>query len=155
MYSFQHRYISVCDENVIENNIQLCHLVNSSHMHVIMKSRSYSTEVYSKKFAHHYDDVIMDTIASQITSLAIVYSIVYSSADQRKHQSSASLAFVRGTQMASYAENISIWWRHNDVVFCCGLLHSILCVCVLSNWQWTVLYCRCVTTLSPCNFTWD
>ena len=42
----------------------------------------------------HYDDVIMDTIASQITILAIVYSIVYSSADHRKHQSSASLAFV-------------------------------------------------------------
>ena len=43
----------------------------------------------------HYDD-IMDAIASQITSLTIVYSTVYSDADQRKHQSSASLAFVRG-----------------------------------------------------------
>ena len=39
----------------------------------------------------HYDDVIMSAIASQITSLTIVYSIVYSSTDQRKHQSSASL----------------------------------------------------------------
>ena len=38
----------------------------------------------------------MGAIASQITSLMIVYSIVYSAADQRKHQSSASLAFVRG-----------------------------------------------------------
>ena len=37
----------------------------------------------------------MGTIASQITSLTIVYSTVYSDADQRKHQSSASLAFVR------------------------------------------------------------
>ena len=37
----------------------------------------------------------MDAIASQITSLTIVYSIVYSDADQRKHQSSASLAIVR------------------------------------------------------------
>ena len=39
----------------------------------------------------------MDAIASQITSLTIVYSIVYSEAeaDERKHQSSASLAFVR------------------------------------------------------------
>ena len=44
----------------------------------------------------HYGDVIMDAIASQITSLTIVYSIVYSDGDQRKHQSSASLAFVRG-----------------------------------------------------------
>ena len=45
---------------------------------------------------YHYDDVIMGAIASRITSLTIVYSIVYSSTDQRKHQSSASLAFVRG-----------------------------------------------------------
>ena len=44
----------------------------------------------------HYDDVIMGTMASQITSLMIVYSSVYSDADQRKHQSSASLAFVWG-----------------------------------------------------------
>ena len=41
-------------------------------------------------------DVIMDAIGSQITSLAIVYPTVYSGADQRKHQNSASLAFVRG-----------------------------------------------------------
>ena len=44
----------------------------------------------------YYNDVIMSAMASQITSLTIVYSIVYSGADQRKHQSSASLAFVRG-----------------------------------------------------------
>ena len=44
----------------------------------------------------HYNDVIMSTIASQITSLTIVYLTVYSGAYQRKHQSSASLAFVRG-----------------------------------------------------------
>ena len=69
----------------------------------------------------HYDDVIMSAIASQITSLTIVYSIVYSDTEQKKHQSSASLAFVWGIhrgpvnspQMASYAENVSIWWRHH------------------------------------------
>ena len=43
----------------------------------------------------HYNDVIMSAMASQITSLTIVYLTVYSGADQRKHQSSASLAFVR------------------------------------------------------------
>ena len=37
----------------------------------------------------------MGTVASQITSLTIVYWNVYSDADQRKHESSASLAFVR------------------------------------------------------------
>ena len=48
------------------------------------------------ELVYHYNDVIMGTISSQITSLTIVYSITYSDADQRKHQSSASLAFVRG-----------------------------------------------------------
>ena len=38
----------------------------------------------------------MGTVASQITSLTIVYTAVYSDADQSKHQSSASLAFVWG-----------------------------------------------------------
>ena len=45
----------------------------------------------------HYNDRIMGVIASQIISLTIVYSIVYSDVDQRKHQTSASLAFVRGS----------------------------------------------------------
>ena len=79
--------------------------------------------------APHYGDVIMDAIASQITSLTIVYSTVYSDADQRKHQSSASLTFVRGIhrgpmnslhKMASNAENVSIWWRHH-AYHCCAL----------------------------------
>ena len=45
---------------------------------------------------NHYNDVIMTTMASQITSPTIGYSTVYSGGNQRKHQSSASLAFVRG-----------------------------------------------------------
>ena len=45
---------------------------------------------------YHYNDVIMVAIASKITSLTIVYSTVHSDADQRKHQSSASLAFLWG-----------------------------------------------------------
>ena len=65
----------------------------------------------------------MTTMAYQITSLTVVYSTVYSGADQRKHQSSASLAFVWGihreftgefpAQMASNTENVSIWWSHH------------------------------------------
>ena len=44
----------------------------------------------------HYCEVIMGEMASQITSLTNVYSAVYSGADQRKHQSSPSLACARG-----------------------------------------------------------
>ena len=62
----------------------------------------------------------MSAMASQITGHKIVYPAVYS--DQRKRQSSSSLAFfaenspVTGefpAQRASNTENISIWWRHH------------------------------------------
>ena len=92
-------------------------------------TRWYSSEViitmwkaWVRDVFHNYSDVIMGAIASQITSLTIVDSTVYSSADQRKHQSSASLAICAGNspvtgefpaQMASNAENVSIWWRHH------------------------------------------
>ena len=44
----------------------------------------------------HYSDVIMSAITSQFTSFTIVYSTIYSGIDQGKHQSSTSLALVRG-----------------------------------------------------------
>ena len=60
----------------------------------------------------------MNVMMSQVSS---GYSTVYSGTDQRKHQSFASLAFVRNslvtgefpTQRVSNAENVSIWWRHH------------------------------------------
>ena len=55
-----------------------------------------SNEPYIQDNWPHYNDVIMDAMTSQMTSLAIVYSSVYLGTDKRKHQSSASLAFVRG-----------------------------------------------------------
>ena len=76
---------------------------------------------------YHYSDVIMGAKASQITSLTIVYSIVYSGADQRKLQSSASLAFVQGIHQKPVnsphkwpltRKKVSIWWRHHDIYMC-------------------------------------
>ena len=70
----------------------------------------------------HYNDVIMSSVASQITSLTIVYSTVYTGADPRKHQSSASLACVRGIHRWPVNSRkmpvtriifFSIWWRHH------------------------------------------
>ena len=51
---------------------------------------------WTRTVENHYNDVIIGTMTSKITSLTSVYSTVYSGADQRKHQSSASLAFVCG-----------------------------------------------------------
>ena len=77
----------------------------------------------------HYGDVIMGTIASQITSLTTVYSTVYSDADQRKHQSSASLAFVWGIHRGPVNSQhkwpvtremfpFDDWWRHQQIATC-------------------------------------
>ena len=57
----------------------------------------------------------MGAMVSQITSLAIVYSTLYPGADQRKHRNSASLAGELPAQMASNAENVSIWWHHHEM----------------------------------------
>ena len=73
-----------------------------------------SNATFDEKLQYHYNDVIIGAIAPQITSLTIVYSAVDSDADQRKHQSSASLGTGEfPAQMASNAENFSFWWRHH------------------------------------------
>ena len=51
---------------------------------------------YWPSFSTYYIDVIMNAMASQITGVSIVYSTICSGAVERRHQSSASLAFVRG-----------------------------------------------------------
>ena len=73
----------------------------------------------------HYNQVIAGAVACQITSLTIVYSTVCLSADQRKHYSSASVAFAGNSpvtgefsaQTASYAESVFIWWYHHETVY--------------------------------------
>ena len=80
-------------------------------MHFVIPFKEYIWQIHGIRFPstpithrcpstfgcwNHFNDVIMGSMASQNTNLTIVYSTVYSNADQRKHQSSASLAFVRG-----------------------------------------------------------
>ena len=68
-------------------------LTRSQWVNEVTLTRMDQIDIYKTT---HYNDVIMTTMASQITSLRVVYSTVYSDANQRKHQSSASLAFVWG-----------------------------------------------------------
>ena len=60
---------------------------------LIIRTCTHTTRTY---IALHHSDDIMSAMASQITGVSIVYSTVCSGAGQRKHQSSASLAFVKG-----------------------------------------------------------
>ena len=65
----------------------------------------------------------MSAMASQITSVWIVYSSVYSNADQRKHQSSRHWLWQGNSpvtsefpaQRASNAENVFIWSLHHVI----------------------------------------
>ena len=65
---------------------------------MIKTDNEITTKQSSTVCAHilHYSDVIMSTVTLQITGVFIVCKTVRSGADQRKRQSSASLAFVRG-----------------------------------------------------------
>ena len=82
----------------------------------------------------HYNDVIMGSMTYQITSLTIVYPAVYSGADQRKHQSSASLVFVRAIHRGPM--NSPRKWPvtrkmfpFDDVIMPCESPHKIIALC--------------------------
>ena len=71
----------------------------------------------------HYNDVIMGMMASQITSLMIVYSTIYSRRRLKKTSKLRITGLCAGNspgtgefpaQMVSNTENVSIWWRHHD-----------------------------------------
>ena len=96
----------------------------------------------SCSFTSHYNDVIMSAMASQITSLMVVYLTFYSGADQRKHQSSASLAFVRGIHRwpANSPHKGPVTRKmiqFDDVITSCAY-HG-----TLPWWTWTRSYGRC------------
>ena len=75
--------------------------------------------IHMRAFSH-YSDVVMSAIASQIIGIS---SVCCSGPNQRKHQSSATLAFVRGINRSPVdspykepvtQEKVSFWWRHHN-----------------------------------------
>ena len=97
----------VCDSSAIHT-----HTVKSPHHYTLL-----NIELL------HYNDVTMSSMASQITSLTIVYSTVYSHADQKTSKLRVTGLCVWNSpatgefpaQRASNAENVSIWWRHHVI----------------------------------------
>ena len=75
-----------------------------------------------KKKQLRYRDVIMSAMASQITSLTIIHSTVYSGADKKTSklrvtghcEGNSPVTGEFPARRVSNAENVSIWWRHHD-----------------------------------------
>ena len=105
-------------------NFQIC-----SRVHICKRNINITYIISIKVFTTdtHYNDVTMSAMASEITSVLIVYSTVCSGEDQRKHQSSASLASVWGihwspvnsphkkasnAEIFPFADVIMAWTRH-------------------------------------------
>ena len=109
----------------------------------------------------NYSDITMNSMASQITGISIVYSTICSGADQRKHQSSASLTFVRGIprwQVNSLHKGPAMWkmFPFDDVIkfsqhhtwwlhWCSHASLSVCCCSVCVFWlyepKWKLNYC--------------
>ena len=71
-------------------------LFNHFWRHLHSCTKGFITPPLCMIISRHYNDVIMSAMASQITGVSVVCPTVGSVADHRKHQSSASLAFVQG-----------------------------------------------------------
>ena len=81
----------------------------------------------------HYNDVIMGAMVSQITSLAIVFSTVYSGSDQRKHQSSFVKGTHRGPVISPHKWPVTRKRHHCGNVLASANIISILGICARLN----------------------
>ena len=115
--------------------------------------------LYRQTCPYHYNDVIMGTMASQITSFTNVYSTVYSGAHQRKHQSSASLTFVRGIHRwpVNSPHKGPVTWKlfpFDDVIIWTVLILLIRISCIISLalmlFSAYLMPNHCLTVPAPC-----
>ena len=124
------------------------HICNVRDSQVLLKnSHCCLNAVVCYFLISHYNDVIKSAMASQITSVSIVYSTVCYGADQRKHQSSASLSFVRGIHRwpvnPSHKRPVTQkFFRFGDVTM---IIYVIICVTHgLTTARGSQLSSRCV-----------
>ena len=138
----QHCYFSFCNK-VDSNRVQVTNTFLIHPLSTLQPLLPYIPYI-------HYNDVIMGAIASQITSLTNgYYSTVYSGADQRKHQSPASLAFVRGIhrwpvnsphkwpvtrKMFPFDDVIMYWESFHDLFHWVGSILFGYPICFTKSW---------------------
>ena len=112
--------------------------------HINYLHNSFISCVISLSLHYHYSDAIMSMMESQFTGVSIVYSTICSGADHRKHQSSASLAFVRGiyqSQMDSLhkgpvnRKNVFIWLRYQCIILWYSFKHRYIFI-VSDQFYW-------------------
>ena len=90
----------------------------------------------------HYSGIIISSMASQITGISVVYSTICSGAHKRKHQSSASLTFVKeihrwpGTSPHKGPETRKMIPFDEVIMICILLYHALWLYCSL----WTIRY---------------
>ena len=95
--------------------------------------------------SYHYNDMIMSAMASQITAISIICSTVCSCADQRKHQSSALLAFVRKIERwpvdSPHEDPVTRPFSFDDVImeYVVGVRISTARTFWVHIWQWTTV----------------
>ena len=120
----------------------------------VMSSTSSDSYSWNNASGWHNCDIIMSVMASNITGISIVYSAVCSGADQRKHQTSTSLAFVWGIhqwQVNSPHKGTVTWkvFPFDDIIMRCFILYNgwpCICCCqgsfyhgngsILTLWSW-------------------
>ena len=119
---------------------------NTPLMFIVLIDSSLKTALSSS----HYCDVIISPTASQITSLTIVYSIVHSGTNQRKHQSSASLAFVRGIHWrpVKSPHKWPVMWKmfpFDDVILLVIFVGVVFCLwtCFHISWVLSPFFVSC------------
>ena len=111
-------------------------------------------------YSTHYCDVIMDAMVFQITSLSIVCSTFYSGANQRKHQSSASLAFVRGIHRSPVnpPHKRPVTWKmfsFDDVIMHpkISTQHMVRVYAVLASVNFTQITRDDISCMGPSNYS--
>ena len=104
--------------------VEIYNLIHKVTKYPIIFSKFNSLKLKLTYFgSDHYRGVIMGAMATQIISLTIVYSTVYSDADQRTIKAPRHWPLCKEftgkrwiqvlAHRASNAENVSIWWRHD------------------------------------------
>ena len=119
---------------IFKNNDRLCKEIGR-HINLLKIKSKLFENIMSDQI--HHSDVTMGIMASQVTGVWPVCPVVCSDANQRKHQNSASLVFVRGltgerwftSQRASKAESFAISWRHHVIEYFSDLLSPSLSAC--------------------------